>query len=98
MTTNHEDFFRHPRWDGMIRQIQTAMSEAKRPPSEVILDDVDLRALLKCSKRKTAELRANREITYSKSGKIYYYLSDVLNFINRGLVKANSPELQSRFK
>lgn len=93
-----EDFFRHPGWEEIIKEIQYQISQSKRPPSEIILDDVDLCIMLKCSKRKTAELRANKEIAYSKTGKVYYLLSDVLAYIERNRIEADCPTLNSRFK
>lgn len=60
----------------------------RRPPNEVILDEVDFCNFLKISKRHAANLRATRAITYSKSGgKLYYKLSDVLIFIERNQIK-----------
>ena len=40
------------------------MIKVQRPANEVILDDVDLRNLLKISERTTAALRAKNMITY----------------------------------
>lgn len=94
----HEDFFRHPGWEQITKEIQFHISQAQRPANEIVIDDVDLCTMLKCSKRKTAELRANREITYSKTGKIYYLYSDVLDYINRNRIEADSPTGKSRFK
>ena len=56
----------------------------QRPSNEVIMDEVDFCEFLKISKRHAANLRAKRNITYSKSGgKIYYRLSSVLEFIEK---------------
>ena len=45
--------------------------------------------MLKISKRHSANLRATKQITYSKSGgKIYYLLSDVLDFIKKNEIKS----------
>lgn len=84
------DFFRHPAWEEIIRQIRHEITEAQRPAEQVILDDVDLCHMLKISKRTTATLRAELQITFHKcGGKILYKLSDVLDYINRNRVEAN---------
>ena len=60
-----------------------------RDASEVILDDVDFCKYLHISKRKTAELRAQRKIRYSKTGgKIYYFLSDILEYVRKNAIPA----------
>ena len=59
-----------------------------RPPDQIIIDDNDLQQILKVSKRYTANLRENKLIRFSQpvaNGKVFYYLQDVLNFINSGL-------------
>lgn len=66
----------------LLIEIRTELSKLQRPADEVILDDVDLRQMLKVSKRTTANWREIRQITYSKlGGKIYYKLSDVLDML-----------------
>ena len=72
----------------LLHLIKTEIINSKRPPEEIILDDVDLQNILKCSKRKTAELREKRMIIYMKLGKVYYRLSDVLNYVKRYKVGA----------
>ena len=62
---------------------------SKRPADEVIIDDVTLRNLLKVSARTTAYWRSKGIITYSKpDGKIFYKLSDVLDFLKQYEVPA----------
>lgn len=68
--------------------IREEVLKALRPADEVILDDVDLRALLKISERTTAELRGKNLIAYSKPGKVYYLLSDVLEMMKEFRVEA----------
>jgi len=81
---NHEEFFKHPGWEELIRQIKYQIEQAQRPADQIILDDVDLCKMLKVSKRTTATLRANGQITFYKcGGKIIYKLSDVLAYIDR---------------
>lgn len=90
MTMNTEDFFKHPGWGDICRQIKYEIYQAKRPPEQVILDDADLQQILKISKRSAAELRATRQITYSKPcGKIYYKLSDILKFVEKNRTDAD---------
>ena len=80
---------RWPELKEFIDDIDERVSRAFRPPSEVILDDFDLQKLLKISKRKSAQIRADREITYYKdNGKIYYMLSDVIAYVTRNKVPA----------
>ena len=58
-----------------------------RPANEVPLDDVDLQALLKVSKRHTADLRGKKLIAFSQpnpNGKVYYMLSDVIAYLKTG--------------
>lgn len=55
-----------------------------RPGSEVILDDVDLRNLLKISRRTALSYRKKNVFPYYKvESKIFYTLSDVLEGIKK---------------
>ncbi len=93
-----EEFFKHPGWEEITRQIKYQISEAQRPADEIILDDVDLCRMLKVSKRTTATLRSELQITFYKcGGKILYKLSDILDYINLNKVSAAS-NLKSRIK
>src|SRR5690348_6602567 len=72
----------------LIRELKNEISQTQRPANEVIYDDVDLRQLLKVSRRTIAEWRANKLITFSKvQGKIFYRLSDILDFLDRNKVQ-----------
>ena len=83
-----EKFIERPSYEELIRDIRQELINNQRPPNEVILDETDFCSLLHISKRHAANLRANRLITYSKSGgKIYYRLSDVLEFIEKNEIK-----------
>jgi len=83
-----ENFFKQPSYEELIRDFRQELINNQRPPNEVILDETDFCNLLHISKRHAANLRANRMITYSKSGgKIYYRLSDVLEFIEKNQIK-----------
>ncbi len=78
----------------MERRISKIIKEWKESKSQ--LDDADFCAFLKCSKRHAANLRAKREIKFSKSGgKIYYILSDILHFIKENEVQTINS--QSKF-
>ena len=80
---------RYPWLKEFVSDMDERLSRAHRPASEVILDDLDLQQILKNSKRKTAQLRAQRQITYYKDdGKIYYFLSDVIAYVSRHKVPA----------
>ena len=98
---SYEEFFKLPGWEEIIRQIRFEISQAQRPAEEIILDDIELCNQLKISKRKSASMRDEREITYhqkTKHGKVYYKLSDVLEYINRFRIEANSNQFKSRIK
>lgn len=80
-------YLKFPELKQFLNDIEERQMRALRDPQEVILDDVDFCALLKISRRKSAEIRAKREIRYYKSGgKIYYLLSDVLAYIKRNVI------------
>ena len=80
-------YLKFPELKQFLNDIEERQMRASRDPQEVILDDVDFCALLKISRRKSAEIRAKREIRYYKSGgKIYYLLSDVLAYIKRNAI------------
>ena len=80
---------RWPELKDFIKDVEERFNNALRPPHEVILDDLQFQEMLHISKRHAAFLREERKITYSKpSGKIYYKLSDVLDYVNRNRVEA----------
>jgi hypothetical protein len=78
----------------ILALVREEMTRNHRPAHEVILDDVDLRHLLKVSERTTAALRAKNMITYSKPGKVYYLLSDVLKMMENYRVEAVPDNLE----
>lgn len=80
-----------------VANLKKIIADTVKPPDQVILDDVDLREQLKVSKRTTAYWREKGLITYSKlGGKIYYKLSDILEFIRNNETPAVNKSL--RFK
>ena len=84
-----EEFNKPINKDDILRIVHGELLNHQRPAEEIILDDVDLCLLLKISKRHSANLRARRLITYSKSGgRIYYRLSDVLAYLKRHEIKS----------
>ena len=48
----------------LIEELMEKLSKVTTPAEETIMDDIDVQKLLKISKRKLAELRAERAITY----------------------------------
>jgi hypothetical protein len=67
-----------------IAELRQDLQNATKPPDQVILDDYDLRNYMKVSKRTTAYWREKGLITFSKiNGKLYYKLSEVLEFIKQ---------------
>lgn len=92
------DFFRHPGWEEITRQIKYEISQAQRPPDQIILDDIDLCKMLKICKRTAAMLRSTKQIAYHKCGKNFYKLSDVLDYIDRNRVEPDIPQIKSCIK
>ena len=83
-----ENFFKSPSAEEFLRELRHELLKAQRPADQIILDDFDFCKFLKISKRHSANLRATGAITYSKAGgKIYYRLSDVLDFIEKNEIK-----------
>ncbi|MBL0200326.1 MAG: helix-turn-helix domain-containing protein [Chitinophagaceae bacterium] len=71
-------------WDMFKERIIKLIEQQHRPASEVILDDVDIRNLLKISRRTALEYRRSNLLVYHKiENKIYYFLADVINFIKK---------------
>ncbi len=85
---NIEEFFKLPAAEEFFKKLQNELLQIHRPANEVILDDLSFCELLHISKRHSANLRASGAITYSKAGgKIYYRLSDALDFIEKNEIK-----------
>lgn len=69
-------------WDSIKERILNLIEQHHRPANEVILDDVDLRNLLKISRRTSLEYRKRGVYKYYKlDNKIYYILSEVIDGI-----------------
>lgn len=87
--TSHEDLFKSPSAQEFIRELRYEFQKAQRPANQVILDEADFCNYLKISKRHAANLRSTGSITYSKAGgKLYYRLSEILEFIARHEIKS----------
>jgi len=68
--------------DFIQQEVQNLIDKGLRPASEVILDDVDLRNLLKISRRTALKYRKmNLFPHYQIDNKIYYVLSEVIDGI-----------------
>lgn len=68
--------------DLIQQEVQNLIDKGLRPASEVILDDVDLRNLLKISRRTALKYRKmNLFPHYQIDNKIYYLLSEVIEGI-----------------
>lgn len=74
---NSEEFENHN-----TELIKKLIEQHSRPASEVILDDVDLRNLLKISRRTALEYRKKGVFPYYKlENKIFYLLGEVITGI-----------------
>jgi len=82
-----------------LKEINASILNASKDPAHIILDDVDLRNLLKISKRKAAYMRSQRKIAYSKDhGKIFYTMADVLDYLKRNRTEAISNKISNTKK
>ncbi|QNA45848.1 helix-turn-helix domain-containing protein [Lacibacter sediminis] len=72
--------------DGLNEEIkklvQQLLEKNHRPASEIVMDDVDLRNMLKISRRTALNYRQQWGLKFYKiENKIFYFLSDVIDFI-----------------
>ena len=58
---------RWPELKGLVDEIDEKISRVSLPADQVILDDVDVMRILKISKRKLAQLRAERKIKFYRT-------------------------------
>lgn len=69
-------------------EVLSLIGKHHRPANEVIIDDVDLRNLLKISRRTALEYRRKGIIPYYKiENKIFYILSEVISGIKQNGAK-----------
>ena len=59
---------RFPELEEFLNDIEERLLRSQLPPERVILDDFDVMKMLKISKRKLADLRANRQIRFHPTG------------------------------
>ena len=86
---------RFPELAEVFGELLEKIERVSRPPHEVIIDDVDLRAMLKVSKRTVATWRQKQLIKhYWLQGKCYYRYSDVLDAIERNAVNPIHSQLK----
>lgn len=65
--------------------VQQLLEKHHRPATEIVLDDVDLRQMLKISRRTALNYRQHLGLKFYKlENKIFYFLSDILTFIKTG--------------
>jgi hypothetical protein len=55
----------------ILAVIRLEINKSQRPANEIILDDVDLRNLLKVSERTTAYMRPKQMITYTNQVRFF---------------------------
>ncbi len=66
----------------IIRRLTLLEANSIRPANEVILDDCDVRELLKVSRRTLLDYRKSGKLLFYKiENKIFYFLSDIFSFI-----------------
>jgi hypothetical protein len=81
---------RWPELEDFLKDVDERINKAMRPANEVILDDVELCALLHMSKRKSAQWREQRQLPFHKlGGKIYYIYSDILVLLHKNRVESD---------
>ncbi len=70
-------------WDSIKDRILKLIEKHARPASEILLDDLEFRELLKISRRTSLNYRSKGIFKYYRllDGKIYYFLSDIFDGI-----------------
>lgn len=58
---------RWPELKGLIAEFDERIAKISLPPEHVVLDDFDVQQMLKISKRKLAQLRAERKIKFYRT-------------------------------
>lgn len=86
---------RFPELAEALLELKEEIKQVSRPPEEKILDDVELREMLKVSKRTTATWRQKGLIKhYRLEGKCFYILSDVLDALKQNTVNPIKTQLK----
>ena len=83
----------------LVDKIEERLQQSQLPADKILFDNWDAMRFMKISKRKLAQLRADRLIRYHptglsakkngtgrRSGKIYYSLQDIIDFIKSATV------------
>jgi len=66
----------------IVKRLTLLEVNSIRPANEVILDDFDVRELLKVSRRTLLDYRKSGKLLFYKiENKIFYFLSDIFSFI-----------------
>lgn len=96
MTDDKEHIFRkYPELVEIVQFLKEEIAHCQRPANETILDDVDLRNLLKVSKRTTSTYRSSRLIAHSfLGGKVFYILEDVIKAIKKNRIPTDWENLR----
>ena len=82
-----------------IHELKLEFQNVSRPANEIILDEVDMRNLLKISPRTSIKWRQQRVITYTQIvNKFYYKLSDIIETMDKYAVKPISKQQKIRIK
>lgn len=68
-------------WPQIESKVEKMIELRVRPADQIIIDDVDLRNFLKVSRRTLLNYRQMGLKYHKVENKIFYFLSDVLNFI-----------------
>jgi len=71
-----KDYFDSPEFQAKLND---AISKSARPASETILDDIDIRFLLKISRRTSLDYRKKKILRFHQiEKKIYYFLDELI--------------------
>ena len=66
----------------IVKRLTLLEVNSIRPANEIILDDCDVRELLKVSRRTLLDYRKSGKLLFYKiENKIFYFLSDIFSFI-----------------
>ena len=81
-----------PSYQELIHLLRYELSQIQRPASEIIMDDNDVMAQLKISKRTLQYLKKDEIIPIHKFGpnspRTYYLLSDILDVLKKNRVES----------
>lgn len=82
-----------------IHELKLEFQNLARPANETILDEVDMRNLLKISARTSIKWRQQGLITYTQIvNKFYYKLSDIIETLDKHAIKSIPNQRKIRIK